>query len=110
MIVKKVRVTSPIKIYNKNNRKCPECKQPMVWYEGLIQGKVLDFAVGRYACDKCNLLGKTQDSREMMKGRRMAKQYKYPNFKWTDIAYMSIPKQLGILREIQNPKPKDNGK
>lgn len=102
MIVKTQRIIRPIQIINKNNKKCPSCNKPMIWMEGLLVNRRPDTSYGKYVCTDCNLFCKTQDSRAIMKGRKMAKKYKNnPNFKWEDIGHLPVAIQLGILREIQ---------
>ena len=97
------RASSPIHIKSKNNKKCPTCNQPMEWIEGLLRDGATDYTKGRYACNGCKTSHRQQDSRGIIRGRKLSKHYKNdPNFKCEDIGHLSIPEQLGILREIQS--------
>ena len=102
--IKTVKITKPIKIYKDTNKKCRECGQPMVWLEGLMRNRSIDFNFGKYVCETCRISCKTEDSKAMKKGRKLAKKYNTPDFYWIDIKHLPIAIQLGILREIQSGK------
>ncbi len=82
--------------------KCPKCKKPMEWVEGLLDNdgnKCLEH--GRYHCVSCKISCKSQESKAIMKGRKMARGYK--NIPVLSNQMLSLPpmEQLGILRELQ---------
>lgn len=94
---------------NKRNAKCPLCKEPMDWTEGLLIDGSVDFSHGRYSCVKCGVLVAPTDSRDTRKGKRMAE--KLP----LDISCMderitsqNAAVQVGILRAQQHCKTCSN--
>ena len=88
-----------IKIKNKNNKKCPKCKEPMIWIEGLLIDGYIDRMYGRYSCDNCNLSFKSTESRAAKKGRRLAQTIRGLNA--DNIKEYPVAVQIGILRELQ---------
>lgn len=84
------------------NRKCTVCKQPMVWIEGLrtIHGYPM-MEVGRYACKRCLIHHKEQESRAIVKGRKLANEYKNEDVFSNKMLSLPAMVQLGILRELQ---------
>lgn len=82
--------------------KCPVCKEPMKWKEGLLNDcAVRDMTVGRWYCIPCRLSGKAQDSRALKEGRKRAKGLE--GISAFDKIITSLPTavQIGILRERQ---------
>ena len=100
MIKKVTKIIKPIEIDNQNHRKCPTCHQPLTWLEGLIHNQIYNSLYGRWICRTCKTFYKSEDSRALKKGRKMAKLYDKNNFKWQDISHLSLAEQLGILREL----------
>jgi hypothetical protein len=82
--------------------KCPLCKEPMEWKEGLLTSDgARDVTTGRYYCRPCCVSMKMQDSRAIQEGRKKAKEFE--NIKWNDKRMLRLPTavQIGILREKQ---------
>lgn len=85
--------------------KCPECKIPMRWKEGLLTeagGK--DIAVGRFYCTECNLWCKPIESRAIKRGRKLAKDLVNVHCLDKKITKYSCAEQIGIFREMQHCK------
>jgi hypothetical protein len=88
--------------------KCPVCKEPMKWKEGLLDssgGK--DHTAGRYYCVPCRVSGKPQDGRAIKEGRKRAKEFE--GIPALDKRMLALPcmVQLGILRERQKNYVRD---
>lgn len=83
--------------------KCPLCKKPMKWKEGLLtDAGSRDMTVGRYYYPSpCNVSAKMQDSRGIKEGRKRAKEFEGVGA--TDQRILALPTsvQIGILRERQ---------
>ena len=81
--------------------KCPICKKPMSWQEGLLHDGARNYSTGRYFCIPCRISGKMKDSRELRKGRKLAKNFKGISALDKRITRLSTAMQLGILRGRQ---------
>lgn len=83
--------------------KCPECKKPMKWQEGLLTGSgERDMTVGRYYCSSCNLWSTQTESRGLRKGKKLAHKLKGVHAMDKRITKHSLEVQLGILRAKQH--------
>jgi transposase-like protein len=104
----KMQAAYPIRIINKNNKKCPHCEEPMQWFEGLVEKGYCAIADGRYACSKCEISYKKQPSRATAKGMKMAKELKDNGEDMWSIMRFPVAVQIGILR-IWQQKAKQIG-
>jgi len=80
-------------------KKCPICKKPMEWQEGLLSDGHRDMTVGRYYCKPCKLAHKMQDSKGVIKGKKLA--HEFIGVSAMDKRILALPTavQIGLLRE-----------
>ncbi len=83
--------------------KCPKCKKPMRWQEGLLTDSgSRDTTVGREYCSNCNLRGKPTESIAVSNGKRLAKNLRGVRAMDKRITQHSSATQIGILRALQH--------
>ncbi len=88
--------------FNKKNKKCPVCKKPMGWVEGLLRDGSREPTTGRYGCVPCGVIDKMQDSRATRRGKRMAEDLVGVPCMDKRITSQSVGVQIGILRAQQH--------
>jgi len=85
--------------------KCPECKKPMKWKEGLLsESGHRDMSIGRYYCPNCKLCKTPEESKGIRKGRTMAHSLVGVRVMDKQITKQRCAIQIGILRERQHCK------
>ena len=84
---------------SKRNKKCPVCREPMGWVEGLLTDSGRDSTQGRYGCTTCGVISKMGESRATRRGRRTAHELSGVHCMDKRITSQSVGTQIGILRE-----------
>jgi hypothetical protein len=81
--------------------KCPICKEPMLWKEGLFNDGYRDMTVGRYYCTPCGVAAKMKESNGVRKGRKLLKELDGVDCLDKRITGLPNAVQIGLLRERQ---------
>lgn len=81
--------------------KCPQCKSPMKWQEGLLSEGSRDMTVGRFYCD-CGVAMKQGESIAVQEGRKLTEELKDEPALGHEITKRPMATQIGILRGRQH--------